>query len=127
MLEFYFQKVSSSQYFRLKVKFCGSEEVWIFPPTDIYVIKLQASNTMSKIYKVLRIIISLILILFMLILIGDFFWGIPADITDRSAMEGWVEDASRISNETKISRVKTGLLFIVVLIIFVFVIKRKNK
>ncbi len=63
----------------------------------------------------------------MLILIGDFFWGIPADITDRSAMEGWVEDASRISVETKISRVKTGQLFIVVLIIFVFVIKGKNK
>ncbi len=82
---------------------------------------------MNKIYKVLRIIITLILILFMLILIGDFFWGIPADIADRSAMAGWVEDASRISVETKISRVKTGLLFIVVLIIFVFVIKRKNK
>lgn len=82
---------------------------------------------MSKIFKVLRIIITLILILFMLILIGDFFWGIPADITDRSAMEGWVEDASRISVETKISRVKTGQLFIVVLIIFVFVIKGKNK
>ncbi|MFY8107717.1 MAG: hypothetical protein ACOVO9_01950 [Bacteroidia bacterium] len=82
---------------------------------------------MNKIYKVLRIFITLILILFMLILIGDFFWGIPADITDRSVMEGWVEDASRISVETKISRVKTGLLFIVVLIIFVFVIKRKNK
>jgi uncharacterized membrane protein len=82
---------------------------------------------MNKIYKVLRIIITLILILFMSILVGDFFWGIPADIADRSAMEGWVEDASRISVETKISRVKTGLLFIVVLIIFVFVIKRENK
>ena len=82
---------------------------------------------MHKIFKVLRILIILILILIMLILIGDFFWGIPADIADRSAMDGWVEDASRISVETKISRVKTGLLFIVVLIIFVFFIKRKNK
>ena len=81
---------------------------------------------MHKIFKVLRILIILILILIMLILIGDFFCGIPADISDRSAMEGWVDDITRISNETKISRVKTGLLFIVVLIVFVFVIKRKK-
>ncbi len=96
------------------------------PPTDIGISKIPASNTMNKIYMVLRIIIALILILFMLILIGDFFLGIPADIADRSAMEGWVDDITRISNETKISRVKTGLLFIVVLIVFVFVIKRKK-
>ena len=82
---------------------------------------------MNKIYKVLRIIIKLILIFFMLILIGDFFWGIPADISDRSAMEGWVEDVSRISYVTKISRLKIGLLFIVVMSLFLFVIKRKNK
>ena len=81
---------------------------------------------MNKIYKVLRIIITLILILFMLILIGDFFWGIPADITDRSVMDGWVEDNKRIIIETRNARLKTGLLFIVVLIIFVFVIKRKK-
>jgi len=81
---------------------------------------------MHKIFKVLRILIILILILIMLILIGDFFLGIPADIADRSAMEGWVDDITRISNETKISRVKTGLLFIVVLILFVFVIKREK-
>ena len=81
---------------------------------------------MNKIYKVLRIIITLILILFMLTLIGDFFWGIPADIADRSAMDGWVEDYKRIMIETRNARLKTGLLFIVVLIIFVFVIKRKK-
>ena len=63
----------------------------------------------------------------MLILIGDFIWGIPTDITDRSAMEGWVEDVSRISYVTKISRLKIGLLFIVVMSLFLFVIKRKNK
>ena len=82
---------------------------------------------MTKFYQVLRIIISLILVLLMLILFGDFIWGIPTDITDRSAMEGWVEDTYRISKETRNARFKTGLLFIVVLIIFVFVIKRKNK
>jgi hypothetical protein len=82
---------------------------------------------MTKTFQVLKVIILIFLILLMLILIGDFFWGISADITDRSAMEGWVDDTNRISKETRNARIKTGLLFIVVLSIFVFVIKRKNK
>ncbi len=62
-----------------------------------------------------------------LVLIGDFIWGIPADITDRSATDGWVDDVNKINLEIRNARLKTGLLFIVVLSIFVIVIKRKNK
>ena len=82
---------------------------------------------MKSIYKVLRNLVILIHILFMIILIGNFIWGIPADISDRSATEGWVDDLNRISEETIDERIKTGALFMIVLLLLLYTSKKLKK
>lgn len=63
----------------------------------------------------------------MIILIGNFIWGIPADISDRSATEGWVDDLNRISEETIDERIKTGALFMIVLLLLLYTSKKLKK
>ncbi|MFY8022339.1 MAG: hypothetical protein ACOVP1_14130 [Bacteroidia bacterium] len=74
-----------------------------------------------------KTILNIVLLLISLILVAHFIWGIPAEIADRSSMEGWVDDTDRISKELSNARLKNGIPIVFVISLLAFNIKRKAK